>query len=259
MSGLPTAATPDREGLTQLIAAHYQQMRDQGLTNDAGSLLVDCDGRLLPECFPWPDDLSFSKLPDCASWLEDALDRFLVYAGADLSFFPALKDLDSPAALVKQVMEAVRDNDQLSREGGEEERSPYIGAESPAINLTHVAIYWAGIGEEFSEERCKSQSYQLEGRQRVKLALSHNGEQIGRLRFDPSNHSPRFLPNKLVLEALTIYTEGTEAEIDLLRAFSVSECKSNDLQITTENDQIQMQILGADPCGPIARTAGTAA
>jgi hypothetical protein len=50
-----------------------------------------------------------------------------------------------------------------------------------------------------------------------------------------------------VLEALTIHTEGTEAEIDLLRAFSVSECESNDLQITTENDQIQLQILGVDP------------
>ena len=241
------AATPDREGLTQLIAAHYRQMRNQGLTSDAGSLLVDCDGRVLPERFPWPDDLSFSQLPDCASWLEDALDRFLVYAGADLSFFPAVKDLDSPAALVKQVMEAVRDNDQLSREGGEEERSPYIGAESSAIDLTHVAIYWTGIGEEFSEERCKSQPCRLEGRQRVKLALSHNGERIGRLRFDPSNHSPRFLPSQLVLEALTIYTEGTEAEIDLLRAFSLRECESNDLQITTENDQIQLQVLGADP------------
>jgi hypothetical protein len=50
-----------------------------------------------------------------------------------------------------------------------------------------------------------------------------------------------------VLEVLTIYSEETEAEIDLLRAFSVSECESNDLQITTENDQIQLQVLGADP------------
>ena len=46
---------------------------------------------------------------------------------------------------------------------------------------------------------------------------------------------------------LTIYSEETESEIDLLQAFSVSESDSNDLQITRENDQIQLQILGADP------------
>jgi SAM-dependent methyltransferase len=241
------AATPDQEGFAQLIAAHYRQVRDQGLTSDAGSLLVDRDGRLLSECFPWPDDLSFSQLSNCASWLEDALDRFFVYAGADLSFFPALKDLNSPAALAKQVLEAVKDNDQWPSAGSEEARSPYIGAESSAIDRTHAAIYWADIGEEFSEERCKSQPCRFEGRQRVQLALSQAGERIGRLRFDPSNHSPRFLPNQLVLEVLTIYSEETEAEIDLLRAFSVSECESNDLQITTENDQIQLQVLGADP------------
>mgnify|MGYP005620791611 FL=1 len=241
------AATPDQEGLTQLIGAHYRQVRDQGLTHDAGSLLVDCDGWLLSESFPWPDDLSFSQLSDCASWLEDALDRFLAYAGADLSFFPALKGLDNPAVLAKQVMEAVKDNDQLPREGGEEVCSPYIGAEFSAINLTHVAIYWAGIGEEFSEERCKSKPCRLEGRQRVQVALRQAGERIARLRFDPSNHSPRFLPNQLVLEVLTIYSEETESEIDLLQAFSVSESDSNDLQITRENDQIQLQILGADP------------
>jgi hypothetical protein len=241
------AATPDQEGLTQLIGAHYRQVRDQGLTSDAGSLLVDCDGWLLSESFPWPDDLSFSQLSDCANWLEDALDRFFVYAGADLSFFPALKDLGNPAVLAKQVLEAVKDNDQLPREGGEEARSPYIGAESASIDLTHVAIYWADMEEQFSEERCESKPCRLEGRQRVKLALGHNGDRIGRLRFDPSNHSPRFLSNQLVLEVLTIYSEETESEIDLLQAFSLSECESNDLQITTENDQIQLQILGTDP------------
>ena len=67
------------------------------------------------------------------------------------------------------------------------------------------------------------------------------------MRFDPSNHSPRFLPDQLVLEALTICTEGTENKIDLLQAFSLSECESNDLQITTENDKIKLQILGSDP------------
>jgi hypothetical protein len=149
--------------------------------------------------------------------------------------------------LAKQVLKAVKDNDQLPREVGEEARSPYIRAEFSAIDLTHVAIYWAGIGEEFSEERCKSQPCRLEGRQRVQVALRQAGERIGRLRFDPSNHSPRFLPNQLVLEVLTIYSEETESEIDLLQAFSVSECDSNDLQITRENDQIQLQILGSDP------------
>jgi SAM-dependent methyltransferase len=241
------AAASDQEGLIQLIAAHYRQVRDQGLTHNAGSLLVDHGGQLLSEPFPWPDDLSLSQSSDCTSWLEDALERFLVYGGADLRFFPASKDLNSSAALVEQVLEAVRNNDQFSSAGNEEERAPYIGAESSATDLTHVAIYWAGMEEEFSEERSKSQSCRLEGRQRLKLALSHNGDRIGRLRFDPSNHSPRFLPNQLVLEVLTIYIEDTEDEIDLLQAFSLSECESNDLQITRENDQIQLQVLGADP------------
>ena len=241
------AATPDEESLIQLIAAHYRQVRDQELTHDAGSLLVDYDGQLLSECFPWPDDLSLTRQFDCPSWLEDALDRFLAYGGGDLSFFPALKDLDSPAGLVKQVMEAVRDSDQLSGIGNEEGRFPYIRTDASAIDLTHVAIYWADMEEQFSEGRCKSKPCRLEGRQRVKLALGHNGDRIGRLRFDPSNHSPRFLPDQLVLEALTICTEGTENKIDLLQAFSLSECESNDLQITTENDKIKLQILGSDP------------
>ena len=241
------AATPDRDGLTKLIAGHYRQVRERGLTNDAGSLLVDRNGRLLSESFPWPDDLTFSQLSDSESWLEDALDRFFVYAGTDLRSFPALRELSSPAELSKRVLKAVRGNDQFSREDSEEGNSPYIGAESASIDLTQVAIYWAGIGEEFSQERSKSKSCQLEGRQRVKLVLSQTGEQIERLRFDPSNHSPSFLPNQLVLEELTIYTEKSEVDVDLLQAFSVSECESNDLQITTENDQIQMQILGADP------------
>ena len=241
------AATPDEEGLIQLIGAHYRQVRDQGLTHGAGSLLVDHDGQLLSECFPWPDVLSLTRQFDCTSWLEDALDRFLAYGGGDLSFFPALKDLDNPASLVKQVMEAVSDNDQLSSVGSEEARSPYIGAESASIDLTHVTIYWADVEEQFSEERSKSKSCRLEGRQRVKLALGHKGDRIGRLRFDPSNHSPQFLPNQLVLEVLTICTEGIESKIDLLQDFSLSECESNDLQITSENDQIQLRILGTDP------------
>jgi len=224
----------DRQRFLRLLSGHLSSAIRIGKLPPAGALLVNDEGEILAEPFPWPDTKDTGSTSDALRWAESVLDQFFHLAQGDFESLPEMGTWEGKEGIKQGVLDQLKGN-----------LKPQI--DSPG-RLTFPAIYWAFEGEEFSEERKCVMSCPVEGTQSLVFVLPELAGSNMSLRFDPSDHDPKVGEQAAIMESIHAYTSGNTSRIDLMPALTGPEIgQSHQLGISAQADGVLLEIEGNDP------------